>query len=976
MPANSSEPGDAPPSGTEPARLCILGTTDLRAPDGRAVQAGAAQPKRLVLLAYLALAPGYVRRDSLLALFWPDVTTEQGRHALRQSLHYLRSSLGRDVIRSRGDTEIGVDPERLWCDARTFQESVADHDAAGAMAIYRGELLEGVFVADAAPELEQWLDAERLRFRRAAASAAGEMAGIADSAGDATSAIAWARRAASYDPDDERAVRALMELLDRHGDRAGALRAYAELERRLREEYDTAPSDQTRSLRARLGLASALPAADVSLPSAGAPGGQGAVKRPEAAAVPLPEARPPRRHRPIAVTAIFLLLTAAAAFAFSRRQQPLPVREILAVGTISVSGNPAGALRDSALTLRAMLAADLSQLDGLEVLSEGRLYEMVARARGSIDARDHVLDAARRAGATELLDGVLHAGDRRFRLEVQRIDLRSGTVRGTLNIEGARIPDIVAQATSRIADAHRLRPPARSLGSLTTQSPIARRSYERGMRALYAGDIPTATRHFTAALEVDPKFFAAAYYAFTFTGLSELGDSLRLQATRVAAAADSAPERERLQILTLWSLMSNDPRAVAYAESLASRYPAEPEGRYYLGQALANAGLFPAAIEQVREGIALDSALLDSAISGPAPCRVCQAMATVAQLYIFMDSMGAAYRWVDAWRAASRERQPNALGTLAVLHDLSGRREEGRAIVRDSMTPGERAGFAPSYFVGAAIRSGDFDEAERLIAGDLASDDRARRHNGLWWDIIYQHTRGRLERAIAAADRFCREPNYSLDDCAQIRASVLIGRGRFQEAAAGLERRLRVPEPDSTLLPGVRARRRTWLLAHLAEVRFAAADTSGLAGLVDSLLVVGRRSAYGRDRNLHNHARGNLYLLQGDPERAAAAYRIGEYAPTYGLPQTRYRWALSLLQLGRAEDAVTVLEPLRRRVLTSVGSYFSETEVHLLRARALAETGERGAASVELAWVERAWEGADPRLREGLAAARRAISSP
>ena len=113
--ASPDTSGPPPPDSGPPARLSILGTTDLRTSDGRAVQAGVMQPKRLVLLAYLALAPapGYVRRDSLIALFWPELPAEQARHALRQSLHYLRTSLGRDVIRSRGDTEVAVDPGRL-----------------------------------------------------------------------------------------------------------------------------------------------------------------------------------------------------------------------------------------------------------------------------------------------------------------------------------------------------------------------------------------------------------------------------------------------------------------------------------------------------------------------------------------------------------------------------------------------------------------------------------------------------------------------------------------------------------------------------------------------------------------------------------------------------------------------------------------------------------------------------------------------
>ena len=60
----------------------------------------AAQPKRLALLAYLALMSGRgpVRRDVLLALFWPELGDEEARRALRQALHHLRRIVGEDVV--------------------------------------------------------------------------------------------------------------------------------------------------------------------------------------------------------------------------------------------------------------------------------------------------------------------------------------------------------------------------------------------------------------------------------------------------------------------------------------------------------------------------------------------------------------------------------------------------------------------------------------------------------------------------------------------------------------------------------------------------------------------------------------------------------------------------------------------------------------------------------------------------------------
>src|SRR5690606_290744 len=212
----------------------------------------------------------------------------------------------------------------------------------------------------------------------------------------------------------------------------------------------------------------------------------------------------------------------------------------------------------------------------------------------------------------------------------------------------------------------------------------ARQSYERGMRALYTGDRAGAMRNFSAALEIDPRFFAAAYSAIGATGLAGLGDTLRRRAAHAVAASDSAPERERLQIRTLWAILGNDPRAVPYAESLASRYPAEPEGAYFLGHALVHAGDFTSAIALLKPAIASDSTMFATAAASEAPCRVCVAMSLVAQTYIYMDSMAAASRWVDAWRAASGGNGTYMLGFKAVVSDLLGRRGEALALVRDS----------------------------------------------------------------------------------------------------------------------------------------------------------------------------------------------------------------------------------------------------------------------------------------------------
>ena len=93
-------------------RLLTLGTLDLRGADGATLAAVLSQPKRIFLLAYLALANprGYQRRDAVLAAFWPELDDERARHSLRQSLYVLRRALGKGVVLARGDEEPDLGP--------------------------------------------------------------------------------------------------------------------------------------------------------------------------------------------------------------------------------------------------------------------------------------------------------------------------------------------------------------------------------------------------------------------------------------------------------------------------------------------------------------------------------------------------------------------------------------------------------------------------------------------------------------------------------------------------------------------------------------------------------------------------------------------------------------------------------------------------------------------------------------------------
>jgi serine/threonine-protein kinase len=229
-------------------RLRVLGPVKLDDDQGNEYRNVLAQPKRLALLVTLVVGPaGFRRRDSLLALLWPEQDQSHARAALNQAVRFLRKELGGSTeagILSRGADEIGIDTSTLWCDAMEFRDHMEADRYQDALTLYRGHLLEGFFV-DQDENFQQWLERERDLLKQSASKAARAVVGIHERGGDMTPAVAAARRAVDLSDGDERVVRELLQLLDRVGDRAGALQAYQEFARRLETEYGVSPAPET-----------------------------------------------------------------------------------------------------------------------------------------------------------------------------------------------------------------------------------------------------------------------------------------------------------------------------------------------------------------------------------------------------------------------------------------------------------------------------------------------------------------------------------------------------------------------------------------------------------------------------------------------------------------------------------------------------------------------------------------------------------
>ena len=232
--------------------LRVLGPISLKRSDGSDVEALIAQPKRLALAAYLAAPPPhggrcFHRKDTLVSMFWPELDQQHARAALRNALYFLRGTLGTSVIKARGDEDVGLDSDELWCDLDAFDVAIQMRDYPTAMQLYRGELLQGVFVSDAQP-FEEWLDAQRGRRIAEAQQAASQAARRDAAAGRLDQALTWARRAHALAPLNEDALRLVIALRFLVGDRAGALDEHNKFESLLKEEHDVSPSPETKRL--------------------------------------------------------------------------------------------------------------------------------------------------------------------------------------------------------------------------------------------------------------------------------------------------------------------------------------------------------------------------------------------------------------------------------------------------------------------------------------------------------------------------------------------------------------------------------------------------------------------------------------------------------------------------------------------------------------------------------------------------------
>lgn len=181
------------------------------------------------MLAWLGLHPA-ARREALAATFWGETDDTHARQSLRQALASIRKAAPDLLVTS--DELVSVAPGALTLDVVEFERRAAEGDLAGAVDLWKGDLLP--FAEDLGTEpFRTWLESERARLR---ARLAGVLQRLAAGSASLADQVAWSERWSQLLPLDERAHIHLLGALERSGRAGEALERHAEFAARYRAD--------------------------------------------------------------------------------------------------------------------------------------------------------------------------------------------------------------------------------------------------------------------------------------------------------------------------------------------------------------------------------------------------------------------------------------------------------------------------------------------------------------------------------------------------------------------------------------------------------------------------------------------------------------------------------------------------------------------------------------------------------------------
>lgn len=447
--------------------LRVLGTLDLRdSANGRSILAILAQPKRMALLMYLALATprGPHRRETLLLLFWPDSTEDRARNSLNQAVFNLRRVVGDSAIVGTGE-DLRLSDEVVRCDAVEFEQALAANDPEGALQRYGGDLVPG-FNVDDCIEFERWLDDKRQQLRAKAVAAAIALATKEERSENDVAAVELLRRAASWAPYDEPAVTRLVRLLARLGDRPGALREYQRFRNLLEADLGIRPSAELDAIVAEIRRGEVVAANPVAA-GASAPPDSPSPQNGTGSRMPVPGRSGTGLWR---VAAALLVAIGAGAVVLARESgkprataaTSLDTRRVLVAAFENRTGDhaldPLGYMAADWIT-QGLARTGLARVAPFSTIVQETPHLIAEGSAPEVAILTANRQLARRIGAGTLITGAFYRGGDSLVFQAQVVDVATGELlRAIEDIRGSALrPSVAAEQLQR-----------RSLGALAT----------------------------------------------------------------------------------------------------------------------------------------------------------------------------------------------------------------------------------------------------------------------------------------------------------------------------------------------------------------------------------------------------------------------------------------------------------------------------------------------------------------------------
>lgn len=217
--------------------------------------------KSIALLAYLSVTGKPHPRDSLAALFWPELDQSRARASLRHALWTLGSAglanwleTEQELVRLKPGYDL---------DVAAFQKKIARSQNHGhtvdlgcpectnqlieAANLYRDDFLAGFSLRDS-PEFDDWQLYQTESLRQDLAGAFERLVSLYSAVGEWEKAIPHARRWVILDALHEPAHRALMQVYVQAGKRGLALKQYETLCQTLERELGVEPDAESQTL--------------------------------------------------------------------------------------------------------------------------------------------------------------------------------------------------------------------------------------------------------------------------------------------------------------------------------------------------------------------------------------------------------------------------------------------------------------------------------------------------------------------------------------------------------------------------------------------------------------------------------------------------------------------------------------------------------------------------------------------------------